>query len=353
MSQVCLTNLSVAGGCGCKLDPSSLQAILTHLKGNKKDERLVLGFDTADDCAVYEYSQDNLMLYTTDFFTPLVDDPYVYGALAAANALSDVFAMGGKPLIANVILGFPPDQVSPSTIKEIMRGGQEEMDTAGCTIVGGHTIVNPQPIYGFSIVGQVDRNNLKTNAGAKEGDLLLLTKPIGSGILSSALKLGLLSHYCYQQMLPYLLELNACGYQLGAIKQVHAMTDLTGFGLVGHALEMANGAGLSIEIDSSKVELFEGTADLCGAVVSPQSGAAKNLKSYKDAIEFIGNWSTDQMHLMCDPQSNGGLLIAVSPDVLEQVQQVLNAYNGRKGKVIGAFKKKVKGKPPLTLKRDL
>lgn len=337
-SQVCLTNLSIAGGCGCKLDPSSLQEILKQFKGNKSDENLVLGFDTADDCAVYSYSKDDFLLFTTDFFTPLVDDPYVYGGLAAANALSDIFAMGGKPLIANAILGFPPDLIPANIVKDIMRGGQEKMDAVHCTLVGGHTIVNPQPIYGFSIIGRVEKNRLKKNTGAKEGDLLILTKPIGSGILSNALKLGLLSDPQYQSMLPYLLEVNECGYELGGIPAVNAMTDLTGFGLVGHVLEMTEGTGLCVEIDFNRIKIFDGTEDLCPAVLSPHSGALKNFNSYKDRVEFLGNWSKTDQYIMCDPQSSGGLLIAVAPNSLHEVQKVLLSKTNRLGAVIGTFK---------------
>lgn len=346
--QISLTNLSSAGGCGCKLDPASLEKILCSFKDNNNKE-LIIGLDTADDCAVYEYSKEDYLLYTTDFFTPLVDDPYTYGALAAANAVSDIFAMGGEPLIANAILGFPPDKVSISSVQEIMRGGQETLHRFSCTIVGGHTIINPQPIYGFSIIGRVEKKNLKPNSGAKAGDLLLLTKPIGSGILSNALKLGLLNDECYQALIPYLLEVNSCGALLGKNSFVHAMTDVTGFGLVGHALEMAEGAKLSLDMAFESINLFMGTQELCGAVISPNSGAVKNFKTYNKKTTFKGDWKEDEKYIFCDPQSNGGLLIAVAPEALDEVQCILLNSIGRRGALIGSFKQKVEPDQLLTI----
>lgn len=336
----CLTNLSIAGGCGCKLDPSKLKEILSQIKSGKPQGGLVVGFDTADDCAVYEYAENNYLLFTTDFFTPLIDDPFMYGSLAAANALSDVFAMGGKPLIANAILGFPPEHITPTVVKEIVRGAESRMDETGCLIVGGHTIINPQPIYGFSIIGKVEKENLKTNKGAKEEDLIVMTKPIGSGILSNALKLGLLSDQYYQNLIPWLLEMNSVGYELGYVREVTAMTDITGFGLVGHLLEMAEGANLFAEVDISAITFFEGSEELCSCVLSPHSGAIKNYNSYHSKVTFDATCSLDKKHMLCDPQSNGGLLIAVSPEGLNQVQALLEKKLGRKGLVIGNFQKK-------------
>lgn len=339
-SSICLTNYSVAGGCGCKLDPGALQEILSQFKGSEGSKELVVGFDTSDDCAVYEYSDDDYLLFTTDFFTPLVDDPFTYGSIAAANALSDVFAMGGKPLIANVILGFPPDRISPSVIKEIMSGGQKKMDEVSCLIAGGHTIINPQPIYGFSIIGRVAKENLKTNNGAQAGDIILLTKPIGSGILSNALKLGLLNTEYYNKLIPWLVEVNSVGYDLGKISSVTALTDVTGFGLVGHLLEMAEGSGLSAELDTSAIQFLDGTEELCDAVLSPQSGAIKNFKNYHERVDFHSKCTTTSKHVLCDPQSNGGMLIAVSPKGLETVQELLKNKLGRKGAIIGSFQRK-------------
>lgn len=336
----CLTDLSVSGGCGCKLDPASLQELLSHFKGDQPQRDLILGFDTADDCAVYEYSDEDYLLFTTDFFTPLVNDPRTYGALAAANALSDVYAMGGKPLIANVILGFPPDRISSSDVKEIMRGGQGKMDEVGCFIVGGHTIINPQPVYGFSIIGRVDKKHLKKNNGAREGDLLILTKPLGSGILSNALKLGLLESQLYEELVPWLVSVNSVGYSLGAVPEVSALTDVTGFGLIGHLIEMAQGTGLYAEIDISSIPLFPGTENLCSAVLAPQSGAVKNYNNYQSQVSFHPRSSKDQRYILCDPQSNGGLLIAVEPEGVDKVQSVLKKHTGTLGCQIGSFKRK-------------
>lgn len=336
----CLTNLSIAGGCGCKLDPSKLKEILGQLSSGTSHEGLVVGFDTADDCAVYEYAENDYLLFTTDFFTPLIDDPFLYGSLSAANALSDIFAMGGRPLIANAILGFPPEQVAPAVVKEIVSGAESRMNETGCLIVGGHTIVNPQPIYGFSIIGKVNKENLKRNNSAKEGDLIVLTKPIGSGILSNALKLGLLSDPYYQNLIPWLLEINSVGYDLGKLEAVTAMTDVTGFGLVGHLLEMAEGARLCAEVNLPAIPYFEGTEELCSCVLSPHSGAINNYHSYRSKVAFDDHCSLDQKHILCDPQSNGGLLIAVSPHGLSQVQALLEKKLSRQGLVIGCFQKK-------------
>lgn len=348
--QINLTNLTSAGGCGCKLDPESLDALLcSYKKHSNKD--LIIGFETADDCAVYEYSSEDYLLYTTDFFTPLVDDPYIYGALAAANAVSDIFAMGGKPLIANAILGFPPEKVPISSVRKILEGGQEVLKSVQCSIVGGHTIINPQPIYGFSIIGRVDKKNLKPNSSAKAGDTLLLTKPIGSGILSNALKLGLLDPEYYQNMITYLLEVNRCGASLGEEPLVHAMTDVTGFGLVGHAIEMAEGAKLCLTIEGDSVEFFSGSKELCGAVLSPSSGAVKNYKKYHNKTSFKGPWTLDEKYLFCDPQSNGGLLIAVANEAVNRIQDLLLKCNGRKAQVIGSFREKNNNEPSLILNR--
>lgn len=345
-----LTNLSIAGGCGCKLDPESLEKLLCSFKKNNNKD-LIIGFDTADDCAVYEYHKEDYLLYTTDFFTPLVDDPEIYGALAAANAVSDIFAMGGRPLIANTILGFPPDKVSTSVVEQIMNGGSKVLQNVNCTIVGGHTIVNPQPIYGFSIIGRVEKKNLKPNSTAKAGDLLVLTKPIGSGILSNALKLGLLDDDSYQKLIPYLLEVNSSGCLLGAQSAVHAMTDVTGFGLIGHALEMAEGANLHLKINSEEVNFFQGAKDLCRAVISPNSGAVKNFNKYSQKTHFEGNFEVNEKYLFCDPQSNGGLLIAVSPESLDSIQKILIGHTSRKGMVIGVFEDKIEKNRVCTLQK--
>lgn len=340
IDNTCLTNLSIAGGCGCKLDPQSLKELLIHFKENQISNSIIVGFDTADDCAVYQYDEKDYLLFTTDFFTPLIDDPFLYGSLAAANALSDVFAMGGKPLIANAILGFPPDKLSPNIVRKIIEGAEDKMREAECKIVGGHTIINPQPVYGFSIIGRVDKHSLKKNNGGKDGDLIVLTKPIGSGILSNALKIGLLNNDYYHKLVPWILEVNSIGYELGKIPEVNAMTDVTGFGLVGHLLEMTEGTGLTAQIDGSKIEIFEGVAELASLVLSPQSGAINNYQSYVSKVEFEAMYPLEKKYILCDPQSNGGLLFSVSPSGLEKAQKLLQTRLGRSGVVIGSFHNK-------------
>ena len=348
-TEVKLTNLSQAGGCGCKIDQGMLDGILSECKIGKPSPKLVVGFENSDDCAVYQYVDEEYLLFTTDFFTPLVDDPYTFGCIAAANALSDVYSMGGKPLIANAILGVPSDDLSQETIKEIVKGGTKTIQDAGCILAGGHTIANPQPFYGFSILGSVEKAKLKTNSGAKDGDLLLLTKPLGFGICANAIKLGLLDEDLYKRILPFLTEVNTLGYGLGELSAVNALTDLTGFGLIGHSLEMAKGADLSIELDNSSIPVFEGVHDLSQAVLSPKSGAMKNFANYEKEVSFADSIDRYQKYLLCDPQSNGGLLISVAPEDLEKVRPFIESSLNREVSVIGTFHEKRPGQKYLVI----
>jgi selenide,water dikinase len=350
MNKISLTNLSQAGGCGCKQQEDTLSEILCSLNQGYLDPAVVVDFTNSDDCAVYDLNKEDYLLITTDFFTPVVDDPYIYGVVSAANALSDIYAMGGKPIIANTILGYPRDQISPKDLEQILRGGTETLNNSQCSIVGGHTIENPQPFFGFTILGTVKKANLKKNIGAQEGDFLILTKPVGVGIYSNALKLGLLEDDLYKFMLPYLMKVNKEGFDLGFLSSIHSMTDLTGFGLIGHALELCQGTKLTLELFYHRIEFFPHLENLIEAVISPNSGVMRNYQNYKDKIkikEVEERENLNKLLPLFDPQSNGGLLLSVAENDLSQVQKIV----GPQAKIIGRFVNKGTQKTPIIITR--
>lgn len=350
MNAITLTNLSQAGGCGCKQQEDTLSEILCSLKQDFLDPAVIVDFKNSDDCAVYDLNEDEYLLVTTDFFTPIVDDPYIYGVVSAANAVSDIYAMGGKPIIANAILGYPRDQVTSKDLEQILRGGTETLNNSQCRIVGGHTIENPQPFYGFTVLGTVKKSNLKKNIGAQEGDLLILTKPLGVGIYSNALKLGLLAEDLYRFMLPHVMKVNKEGFDLGFLSGVHSMTDLTGFGLIGHALELCQETELTLELFYHRIELFPHLEDLVVAVTSPNSGIMRNYNNYKDKIkirEAKGSENLDKILPLFDPQSNGGLLITVAEKDLNHVLKIV----GPQTKIIGRFVNKEIQQAPIIITR--
>jgi selenide,water dikinase len=351
MNKITLTNLSQAGGCGCKQNQELLSEILCTLKQDYKDPAIIVDFTSSDDCAVYDLNKEEYLLFTTDFFTPVVDDPYIYGVVSAANALSDIYAMGGKPLIANTILGYPRDKLTSKDLERILRGGTETLNKADCRIVGGHTIENTQPFYGFTILGTVKKTNLKKNIGAQEGDILILTKPLGIGIYSNALKLGLLADDLYEAMLPHITKVNSEGFLLGSIQGVHSLTDLTGFGLIGHALELCQNENLSLELFFHKIDLLPNLKELVAAVTSPNSGLMKNFQNYKEKVDIRTlnkHEDIDGILPLFDPQSNGGLLVAVSESDLNSAMKVL----GPTAKVIGRFVTRNHQKAPITITRQ-
>lgn len=348
MEDFSLTNLSIAGGCGCKQQEDVLSIILQATKQNSYDPAIVIGFENSDDCAVYNMNEEEYLLLTTDFFTPVVDDPNIYGMVAAANALSDVYAMGGTPFIANTILGYPKEKVPVDMMQSIIKGGTKTLDESSCIIVGGHTIENPQPFYGFTILGRVNKKNLKRNDGAQKGDVLILTKPLGTGIYSNAIKLGLLPNELYESMVPIITKVNTEGAALGTLNAVHGMTDLTGFGLVGHVLEMCGTNKLEAHIAINSVELFPEVTNLANAVVSPGSGVMKNFHNYKNRVINSQELDTSALLPFYDPQSNGGLLIAVAPDEVSSVLKIAGPW----GKVIGFFTDSSSQKPRLHFKQE-
>jgi selenide, water dikinase len=337
MQTASLVNLALGAGCGCKIDAAELSSLLTELSGRTAHRDLLVGVETADDCAVWRFSDERYLLFTTDFFTPPVDDPYDYGRMAAANALSDVFAMGGRPFAATTIFGYPPDIVDAETARTILRAGLDAMAEVGCTVAGGHTIKNQQPIFGFSVIGEVAPSHLKTNSGARAGDLLVLTKPLGIGIFSNALQQGILEPEQYTAIRPLLTSINRIGAELGPIAEVTALTDVTGFGLLGHALEMAEGAGLTLNLDAKAIPIMDGAKELASVVFSPGSGGARNLSNTGETVDFDADVDRDTRLILSDPQSNGGLLVAVTPSGIDRVLKVLKTEPLAQPAVIGQF----------------
>ncbi len=314
-----LTEFTKGGGCGCKLPPEALDGILSDFR-TSNELGLIVGNSTSDDACVWDAGNGNYLIGTVDFFTPIVDDPYDFGRIAAANALSDVYAMGGRPVFALSVLGWPIDRLPAEMIRSVMAGAKDACEEAGIALAGGHSIENPEPIFGLSVTGTVSQRHLKKNSGALTGDVLLITKPIGSGLLSSGMKRGLLISDQIEQCTKDLKELNRIGAVMGTIPEVRAMTDVTGFGLVGHLVEMAEGSGLSAEINGSSVPLMEGAKELAAQMVYPDN-TMRNWKQYGEKTDGAGG----DLLTLCDPQTNGGLLIAVDLEGLDTVTAMLEA----------------------------
>ncbi len=312
-----LTALAHGGGCGCKLSPAVLRDLLTGLPAAQAFSDLLVGTETGDDAAVYRLNDTQALVATTDFFTPIVDDPFDFGRIAATNALSDVYAMGGRPILALAILGMPLGKIDPEAVKRILAGGAAVCAEAGIPIAGGHSIDSPEPIYGLAAIGLVPPDRVLRNSRAMAGDALILTKGIGVGVISAALKQGRLEpgalKIAYATLLHSTTRLNAIGAALPDAPGVHAVTDVTGFGLLGHALEMCRGAGLGARIGFAEVPVLEGVGKLAQA--GCRTGAAlRNWASYGAEVVLppdLEEWKRD---LLCDPQTSGGLMIAVAAD---------------------------------------
>jgi selenide,water dikinase len=307
--EIKLTQFSHGSGCGCKVAPAILEEILKEDAAFKfpKDKRLLVGNETKDDAAVYDLGNGTAIISTVDFFTPIVNDAFTYGRIAAANALSDVYAMGGKPFLAIAILGFPTEKLPASIAQRIIAGGKSICAEAGITLAGGHTIDSPEPFFGLSVNGFVAIENLKQNSTAHEGDLLFLTKPLGTGMLATAVKRELLAEGDIQQAIDLMCTLNIFGEELGKHKFIHALTDVTGFGLLGHLIEMCEGAKLSAEIAYANAPLMERVKDLSAKFVYADN-TMRNWKAYESKVNGIGS---ESLLTLCDPQTSGGLLIAV------------------------------------------
>lgn len=320
-----LTSLSHGGGCGCKIAPGVLTEILKGLSAMPVPKELLVGIETADDAAVYRLNDEQALIATTDFFMPIVDDPYDFGRIAATNAISDVYAMGGTPIMALAIVGMPVNVLSTETIAKILDGGQSICREAGIPIAGGHTIDSVEPIYGLVAIGLVHPQRIKRNGDAQLGDRLILGKPLGVGVLSAALKKDALDADGYAQMIANTTQLNTPGPDLAALPGVHGLTDITGFGLAGHALEMARGAKAAIRISMDRVPLLPGVRELAGqGMVTGASG--RNWAAYGDQVKLGSGLQPVDQALLSDPQTSGGLLVACAPEAVAEVLAVFQRH---------------------------
>jgi len=339
-----LTEFSHGGGCGCKIAPAVLSEILANspVKGVLSKDLLV-GTETADDAAVYRLNDTQALVATTDFFTPIVDDPHDFGRIAATNAISDVYAMGGRPIMALALVGMPLEKLPVSVIRRVLEGGESVCAQAGIPIAGGHSIDTLEPIYGLVALGLVHPDKVKRNSSAKAGDVLILGKPLGIGILSAALKKGKLSAAGYAQMLDWTTRLNTPGEALGEMPAVHAVTDVTGFGLAGHLLEICRGSKLAAQVDFSSIPVIGEALDWVKQGVA--TGASeRNWKGYGHEVEFRGeSW---QQKLLSDPQTSGGLLVACAPEAEKSVLEVFRRKGFAEARTIG---KLVEGAPRLVV----
>ena len=329
-----LTSLSHGGGCGCKIAPGVLSDILRGTHGLPVPPELLVGIETADDAAVYRLNDSQALIATTDFFMPIVDDPYDFGRIAATNAISDVYAMGGTPIMALALVGMPINVLSTQTIGRILEGGASVCKAAGIPIAGGHTIDSVEPIYGLVALGLVHPERVRRNASARAGDLLVLGKPLGVGVLSAALKKNALAPEGYAQMIATTTQLNTPGPALAALDGVHAITDVTGFGLAGHALEMARGSGCTVEIDWPAVPLLAGVRELAmQGMVTGASG--RNWAGYGQDVQLPAGLPPQDQALLTDPQTSGGLLVACAPEALEAVLQTFRDQGFDRAAVVG------------------
>jgi len=320
-----LTSLSHGGGCGCKIAPGVLSEILRDTARMPLPKELLVGIETSDDAAVYQLNDEQALVATTDFFMPIVDDPFDFGRIAATNAISDVYAMGGKPILALALVGMPINVLSTATIGRILAGGESVCREAGIPIAGGHTIDSVEPIYGLVALGLVHPKRVKRNADARAGDVLVLGKPLGVGILSAALKKEQLDADGYARMIATTTRLNTPGPELAALAGVHALTDVTGFGLAGHALELARGSGLAVDIAWARVPLLTGVQALAEAGnVTGASG--RNWAGYGEQVELPSAFSAVDRALLTDPQTSGGLLVSCEPSAVPQVLEVFRRH---------------------------
>ncbi len=335
MTEPKLTSLSHGGGCGCKIAPGVLSEILKGTSAMPIPKELLVGIETADDAAVYQLNEEQALIATTDFFMPIVDDPYDFGRIAATNAISDVYAMGGKPILALALVGMPINVLSTATIGKVLDGGQAMCREAGIPIAGGHTIDSVEAIYGLVVMGLVHPKRVKRNADAKPGDVLILGKPVGVGVLSAALKKEKLGEQGYAQMIANTTKLNTPGPELAALEGVHALTDVTGFGLAGHALELARGAKLAVSIDWAQVPLLHGVRALADeGMVTGASG--RNWEAYGKDIVLPAGFAAPDQALLTDPQTSGGLLVSCAPEAAGAVLDIFRAHGFADAAIVGS-----------------
>ncbi len=332
--QIKLTAFSHGGGCGCKIAPAVLSEILRNSQGTPIPEQLLVGIESADDAAVYQLNDTQALIATTDFFMPIVDDPFDFGRIAATNAISDVYAMGGTPIMALALVAMPVNQLPTEVIGKIIQGGEAACREAGIPIAGGHTIDSVEPIYGLVVMGLVHPSRVKKNMGAKPGDKLVLGKPLGVGVYSAALKKGQLDAQGYAQFVALTTQLNKPGIALAELAGVHALTDVTGFGLGGHALEMARGAKASVHINWAAVPLLPNVEALIRAgTVTGASG--RNWSSYGQDIQLAATLGSVEQDLLTDPQTSGGLLVACTPETVSEVLAIFAQGGFAHAAVIG------------------
>ena len=329
-----LTSLSHGGGCGCKIAPGVLRDILKGTTQFPVPPQLLVGIETADDAAVYQLNDEQALIATTDFFMPIVDDPYEFGRIAATNALSDVYAMGGTPIMALALVGMPINVLSTEVIGQILEGGNAVCRAAGIPIAGGHTIDSVEAIYGLVALGLVHPKRVKRNADARVGDHLVLGKPLGVGILSAALKKEQLSASGYAQMIDSTTRLNTPGPELSALAGVHALTDVTGFGLAGHGLELARGAKASLRLNWAQVPLLQEVEQLAAqGFITGASG--RNWAGYGDEVALASHITPVQQALLTDPQTSGGLLVSCAPETVGEVLKVFERHGFAQAADIG------------------
>ncbi len=343
-----LTSLSHGGGCGCKIAPGVLSEILKGTAAMPIPKELLVGIETADDAAVYQLNDEQALIATTDFFMPIVDDPFDFGRIAATNAISDVYAMGGKPIMALALVGMPINVLSTQTIGKVLEGGAAMCRLAGIPIAGGHTIDSVEAIYGLVVMGLVHPSRVKRNADARPGDVLVLGKPLGVGVMSAALKKEKLGEAGYAQMIANTTKLNTPGPELAELKGVHALTDVTGFGLAGHGLELAKGAHCQATIDWASVPLLGGVRDLA-AQGFVTGASARNWDGYGQDIALPQGFAAEDKALLTDPQTSGGLLVSCDPSAVGDVLAVFRRHGFDSAAVVGSVKPATPGAARLVV----
>ncbi len=329
-----LTDLAHGGGCGCKLAPSVLRDILAKTPASGPFAALMVGAETSDDAAVWRLNDTQALVATTDFFMPVVDDPFVFGRIAATNALSDVYAMGGRPIFTLAVVGMPVDRMRLEDVQQILAGGASVCADAGVPIAGGHSIDSAEPIYGLVAMGLVHPDKVRRNRDARNGDLVILTKGLGVGVFSAALKQQRLSAEDYATMVAATTRLNAVGAQLADVAAVHAITDVTGFGLLGHLLEVCRGSGLAARLRWADTPILPGALSLAEAGVRT-GAAARNWASYGEAVRLPEGCPDAVRDLLCDPQTSGGLLVCVAPEAAADALRIIHAAGFSQASVIG------------------
>jgi len=332
MDKIRLTQFSHGGGCGCKIAPAVLSQIIAESALKTMPSDLLVGIETSDDAAVYRINDEQAIVATTDFFTPIVDDPRDFGRIAATNALSDVFAMGGRPIFALAVVGMPLDKLPLDVVREILAGGESVCAAAGIPIAGGHSIDVVEPIYGLVGIGVVHPQKVKKNSGARAGDVLVLGKPLGIGILSAALKKGLLSPAGYDEMIRWTTMLNVTGVKLADMDGVHAVTDVTGFGIAGHLLEICRGSALGAELEFAKLPLIDEAVKHVRAGIAT-GASTRNWNGYGADVVIDGDeW---RQKVITDPQTSGGLLVACAPEAVDAVLAAFTADGFGQAAVVG------------------